>query len=277
VNLIVLGSGQDGGIPHTGCYCPACNRARRYTRYRRLGPSVALFDSEAGVCHLIDASPDFKAQIDMIHAEIPTVKRAGKIPVSGILLTHAHYGHIAGLLELGKEVLNERGIPVYCTAEIGRFLSVSPPFSHLVRGGNIRIREVCPGAKTALRGFGVTALEVPHRNEIADTVGYIIEARSRLAYIPDADRWTDEMLEEVRRSDVAVLDGTFHSPAELPGYKSVPHPTIQETVELLKGADTEVYFTHINHTNPVNRHSRERKSLERKGFKVAHDGLILTI
>ena len=274
---MVLGSGQDGGIPHTGCHCAVCRRARRDKRYRRLAPSVALFDQEAGCCYLIDASPDFKAQIDLIRKEVPRVGRGSKIPVSGILLTHAHYGHIAGLLELGKEVLNEKGVPVFCTAAMGRFLSASPPFSHLAKDGNITIREVAPGVKILLGDAGVTPIEVPHRNEIADTVGYIVEARSRAAYLPDADRWTDETLAEMRGSDVALIDGTFHSPAELPDYESVPHPTIRETIELLEGTATEVYFTHINHTNPVNRRGPELRALEGKGFKIAHDGMILPI
>jgi pyrroloquinoline quinone biosynthesis protein B len=215
--------------------------------------------------------------MDMIWKHIPCVKRVGKIPVSGILLTHAHYGHITGLLQLGKEVLNERGIPVFCTPAMGQFLSTAPPFSHLVEGGNIEIREVCPGVKTELGGIRVTAIKVPHRNETADTVGYIIEAARSVAYIPDTDHWTEETLEEIRRCDAAIIDGTFYSPAELPGYRDVPHPPIKETVDLLESASTEVYFTHINHTNAVNRRGRERRAIERLGFKIAHDGLPLDI
>jgi pyrroloquinoline quinone biosynthesis protein B len=215
--------------------------------------------------------------MDMIWNHIPHVKRVGKIPVSSILLTHAHYGHITGLLELGKEVLNEIGIPVFCTPAMGQFLSASPPFSHLVEGGNIEIREIRPGVKTELGGISVTPTQVPHRNETADTVGYIIEATRRVIYIPDIDRWTDETLEEISRSDTAIIDGTFYSAAELPGYRDVPHPPIKETVELLEGASTEIYFTHINHTNAINRRGRERRTIERLGFKIAYDGLTLDI
>jgi hypothetical protein len=45
----------------------------------------------------------------------------------------------------------------------------------------------------------------------------------------------------------------------------------------LKGADTPVYFTHINHTNPVNRRGPERRAVEDMGFKIAYDGLVLGI
>ncbi|MFH1312543.1 MAG: MBL fold metallo-hydrolase [Candidatus Eisenbacteria bacterium] len=277
MKMMVLGSGQDGGIPHTGCYCSACIRARRHKRRRRLAPSVAVCDEKGGACYLVDASPDFKFQMDMIWTHIPLVKRVGKIPVSGILLTHAHYGHITGLLQLGKEVLNERGVPVFCTPAMSRFLSTSSPFNHLVEDGNIGIHEVRPAVMIELGGISVTPIQVPHRNETADTVGYIIEAARRVAYIPDTDRWTDETLEEIRHCDTAIIDGTFYSSAEIPGYRDVPHPPIKETVDLLESASTEIYFTHINHTNAVNRRGREKRAIERLGFKIAYDGLTLSI
>jgi pyrroloquinoline quinone biosynthesis protein B len=236
-----------------------------------------VFDRKAGFCYLIDASPDFKAQVDMIWKEIPSVNRDGKIPVSGILLTHAHYGHVAGLWQLGKEALNEKALPVFCTHAMKRFLSASPPFSNLVHGGNITLGEIRPGTKEAIGGLGFTPIEVPHRNETADTVGYTIEAAKRIAYIPDTDRWTTELINEIRQCDYALIDGTFYSEGEIPNYGEVPHPPIKEAVSLLEGADTEVYFTHINHTNAVNSRGREIEALEGSGFKIAHDGLTLPI
>ena len=33
--------------------------------------------------------------------------------LAGVFITHAHYGHYIGILELGLEVLNTLNIPVY--------------------------------------------------------------------------------------------------------------------------------------------------------------------
>jgi pyrroloquinoline quinone biosynthesis protein B len=275
--LKILGSGQDAGIPHTGCFCSVCNRARRQKRYQRLGPSIAVFNRDVGFCYLVDASPDFKHQTDMIRKQISHVKREGKIPVSGILLTHAHFGHSAGLWQLGKEVLSERDLPVFCTPSMKKFLSTSLPFKHLVQNKVIRLRETHPSVEFALNGFRVVPIEVPHRREITDAVGYIIKKAKRVIYIPDTDRWTDEIIEEIARSDIALIDGTFYSKGELANFEDVRHPPISETIHMLEGLETRIYFTHINHTNAINSRGPERRSVENKGFKIAYDGLTLEI
>jgi pyrroloquinoline quinone biosynthesis protein B len=274
---MVLGSGQDGGIPHAGCDCPNCRRARENEDYRRLAPSIAIYDEEAGFCYLIDASPDLAIQIERIRQVVPRISRAGRIPVSGFFLTHAHIGHYTGLLLLGAEVLGERGVPVYCTASMMEFLSLARPFSLLVENGNIILHEVSPNTKVGLDGVEFTPIPVPHRDEIADTVGYVIESDRRAAYIPDTDRWTDGLIDEILGSDIALIDGSFYSKDELPRFEDVPHPPITETLRILEGADTETYLTHLNHTNPVQAEGPERKAIEDNGVRLAYDGLVLDI
>jgi pyrroloquinoline quinone biosynthesis protein B len=275
MRILILGSGQDAGIPQTGCYCNICKTARADANYRRLGPSIAIFDKWKGSCYLIDASPDLKYQLDKLHREINETKRRGRIPVSCILLTHAHPGHCCGLWHLGKVALNEKNLPVHCTPEMEQFLYENYPFSLLVKEKNIIIERVHPNEEIELNGLKCTPIRVPHRKEITDTVGYIIRSKKRVIYLPDVDRWTDSILKEIESSDIALIDGTFFSEMELPRFKEVPHPPIRETIELLDNTNTEVYFTHINHTNPVNRKGKEREYVERKGFKIAYDGMIL--
>jgi len=275
--LIVLGSGQDGGIPHAGCRCRTCERARENEDYRRLAPSIAIYNEEAGFCYVIDASPHLEIQIEMIRRAVPRVGRGGKIPVSGFLLTHAHIGHYTGLLLLGTEVLGETGVPVYCTPRMKEFLSLSRPFSLLVESGNIVLHEMRPSVGFDLDGVGFTPIPVPHRGEITDTVGYAIEAGRRAVYIPDTDRWTGSIIEEISKSDIALIDGSFYSKDELPRFEEVPHPPITETLSMLEGLDTEIYFTHINHTNPAHSEGPERENLEQRGFGLAYDGLVLDI
>jgi len=277
MRILILGSGQDAGIPQAGCYCNVCKTARIDVNYRRLGPSIAIFDKWKGFCYFVDASPDFKYQLDMAHKEINETKRRGRIPVSGILLTHAHPGHCCGLWHLGKVALNEKNLPVYCTSEMEQFLYKNDPFSLLIKEKNIMTERVHPNEEFKLNGLKCTPIQVSHRNEIADTVGYIMGSKKKVIYLPDVDRWTEDILKEIESSDRALIDGTFFSKMELPRFKEVPHPPIQETIELLNNTNTEVYFTHINHTNPINRKGKERQYVERKGFKIAYDGMILDI
>jgi pyrroloquinoline quinone biosynthesis protein B len=215
-----------------------------------------------------------------------------KTPLSGILLTHAHFGHCAGLWHLGKETLNERAVPVYATRAMAQFLKNSHPFGRLVRDKNIEVRLVHPDKELRLGDLRFVPIVVPHRNEVADTVGYAVRAATkgakgragarqsrakRVVYVPDVDRWTRRIVDEIAASDIALVDGTFYSREEVSNFEEVRHPPIDETVELLKGLRTEVWFTHINHTNPVNKPGRQRRQLEGMGFKVARDGLTFEI
>jgi pyrroloquinoline quinone biosynthesis protein B len=272
MKVMVLGSGQDAGIPHTGCNCKVCAKAKKDTKYRRWGPSIAIFDQNS--VYLIDASPDLKYQMDMLQY---VINEKESIPISGIILTHAHYGHISGLWQLGEEAANEKNVPVYCTAKTRSLLSENYPFNLLVQSKNIEIREIMDKQEFELKGFKCAPILVPHRNAVANTVGYIIQSDNTLVYIPDIDRWTEKILREIKEADIALIDGTFYSKDEIPRFDSVPHPPISETVELFKDIKTEIYFTHINHTNIINKNGKEKKEIESKGFKIAFDGMILDI
>jgi pyrroloquinoline quinone biosynthesis protein B len=277
MRITVLGSGQDAGIPHTGCYCGVCNRARESPEFRRLGASIAVTDGQGETRCLIDATPDFKQQLDMLREDFCRAGKTGRMPMSGILLTHAHLGHVAGILNLGKEAMDTMEVPVYCTPKMASFLRNNYPFRLLDDRKNITIIEVRHREEFELGGFTCVPVEVPHRNEIADTVGFIIKSKKNVFYLPDIDNWTDEVLGEIKKADYALIDGTFYSKDEMPKYAEVPHPPMTETIGCLESVAPRVCFTHINHTNPVNLSGKERMFVESKGFGIAYDGMSLEI
>ena len=102
-----------------------------------------------------------------------------------------------------------------------------------------------------------------------------MKSNKKVVYLPDVVKWSARVIKEIRSSDIAVIDGTFYSKNEIPRFEKGPHPTIPETINLLENANTEIYFTHINHTNPANKKNKERKYVESKGFKIAYDGMKL--
>jgi pyrroloquinoline quinone biosynthesis protein B len=275
MKIKVLGSGQDAGIPQIGCHCYICMNARKHKEYQRLGPSIAIWNDNS--CFIIDASPDIKSQMDMVSEEGENGIGNGKVPASGILLTHAHFGHCSGLLQLGKEALNVENLPVFCTLKMKGFLEENLPFSLLVQDGNISVREIQIGKEHHAIGLRFIPITVPHRDEIADCVGYIILSEKRFIYIPDLDYWTDEVLSEIKKSDVALIDGTFYSKDEISRYEKIPHPPILETMDLVETHHTDILFTHINHTNAINTNGNERKNVEGRGFKIAYDGMEIEI
>jgi pyrroloquinoline quinone biosynthesis protein B len=258
--LVVLGIAQDGGMPHMGCEREPCASARRGERRAEKVACLGITDGERA--YLFDATPDFPAQVHAMNARLP----------SGVFLTHAHIGHYTGLVHLGKEVAGARGVPVWATEKMRAFLSSNAPWRALVENGNVELRD---NTDVDLGGVRVRAIQVPHRNEYADTVGYLIEGpRARVLYVPDIDRWEPwdrDIRALVLSVDLAFLDATFASGEELPGrdIRLVPHPPVADTVERLAGLGERVRLIHLNHTNPL---LVDSKSLDAKGFRVAREG-----
>ncbi len=262
---VVLGIAQDGGVPHLGCDSGPCAAARRGERPPEKVAALGLTDGARA--YLIDATPDLVAQVHALGASVPT----------GVFLTHAHVGHYTGLLHLGKEVLGARGIPVWATQRMREFLAANAPWSALVKDANVSLRD---NESVDLGGLLVRALRVPHREEFADTVGYLVETpATRLLYVPDIDRWEDwdfDVREAVSGVDVALLDGTFFSGDELRGRDParVPHPLVIRTMNLLDGLGAKVWFTHLNHTNPL---LDDPSPVVRRGFGLAREGMVVDL
>jgi pyrroloquinoline quinone biosynthesis protein B len=269
---IVLGVAQDGGVPHLGCRQTLCVEARRDPAKRRLVAALGVVDPTAGKRFLIDATPDFAEQTEIL----------GGLP-DAILLTHAHIGHYLGLAQLGREVVNAREIPVYATASMAKFLRENKPWSRLVDRRNIVLQEIEAGREfTLTESLRATAIRVPHRDEDSDTVAYLLRGpRRRVLWLPDIDRWEkwDRRPEDFAADgDLTMfLDGTFFSADEIPGraIADIPHPLVPDTVARLAAGGrpaARVLFVHLNHTNRLFWDTAAAKDLEAKGFGVAKRG-----
>jgi len=283
--IVALGTVQDGGLPQAGCTCAQCTAARRDPARKRHVASLALVVPETGHTWLIDATPDLSAQIDRIHTwRAHPEGRPDRAPVDGVLLTHAHIGHYLGLALFGFEAIDTRDLPVYGSPRMVAFLKANGPWSQLVARRNVDLRELRPGAPLALdRGVTVTPIPVPHRDEYTDTLAFLIRGpRRALLYVPDTDAWASwprPLTDVLRGIDVALLDGTFYSPAELPDrdVTKIKHPLIESTMDLLaplvRAGRLRVLFTHLNHSNPVlDPASPARRRIEARGFGVLAEG-----
>ncbi|MDX1388427.1 MAG: MBL fold metallo-hydrolase [Acidobacteriota bacterium] len=288
--VVVVGSAQDGGVPHAGCDCSRCQSARHDPARRRYVASLAICLPGTSEIFLIDATPDVGEQLEMVRdLRSPPAGAVDRTPVDGVFLTHAHIGHYLGLAWFGYEVMHTRELPVYATKSVLSFLESNGPWDQLVRLGNIAPVEIAPGNPVELgSGVSVTAIAVPHRDEYTDTVGFIVAGPdTRLLYVPDTDGWDGwappltAVLDEI---DVALLDGTFFSAGELPGrdLSSIGHPLIVDTMDLLETEVAKgrprVFFVHLNHSNPaLEPESAEAKEIARRGFRVAREGRRLAL
>lgn len=283
--VLVLGTAQDGGLPHAACRCSRCRAARDDQANARAVASLAVVLPQSERVFLIDATPDIRRQLDRIrdHVAAP-VDGVDRSPVDGVLLTHAHMGHYTGLAFFGFEAVHTRDLPVYCSRSMSEFLRDNGPWSQLVELRNVRLEEIGPNEAFELGdGVSVTPIPVPHRDELSDTLGFLIRGpRSSLIYVPDTDGWLawNRPIENVvAEVDVAILDGTFYSGEELPGREvsSIGHPLIADSMQrlesLVRTGPARVFFTHLNHSNPaLDPTGPERAEIERRGFRVLSEG-----
>jgi len=281
----VLGTAQDGGIPHIGCSCPNCQKALQDPRFARLISSLAVFDFEASKIFFIDATPDIRVQTQMIMNLGGPKKSSLEFVPDGVLLTHAHIGHYTGLMFYGYEAQSTDNLQVYCSRRMSEFLAANGPWSQLVSLKNIVLRTIEPeNAFLLTPQVSVTAFHVPHRNEYSDTFGFKIRGpHATLLYIPDIhswEAWDRSIVKEVKKVNEALLDGTFYSADELPSrdLSSIGHPFISHSMQVLKDiakeGKTRIFFTHLNHSNfALEPEGKPRKKIEEQGFHLAWDGM----
>lgn len=277
--IVVLGIAQDAGYPHIN-NSDEWFELRNDPSKKRLVISLAVVDHATNQKWLIDATPDMPQQLDELASNI--LKSPSLI--DGVFLTHAHIGHYTGLMYFGREAMGAKNIPVYAMPQMKKFIESNGPWNQLVSLNNIQLNKLQADATVKLSGrIRITPFLVPHRAEYAETVGYKIEGATKSAlFIPDIDKWElweKNILEEVTNVDYAFLDATFFKDGEIPRPMSeVPHPFIEETVEIFKNASKEIknkiIFIHFNHSNPaIDPKNTDRLRLEEEGFRFGSRGM----
>lgn len=277
--LFVLGTAQDGGLPHLGCERPCCEDARRNGRV--LYPAC-LGVADQGRLLLLEATPKVEEQVALLHRKCG-VQGRGRRPVDAVLLTHAHMGHYLGLAHFGREAAATQGLPVHVSARMAAFLRGHGPWRQLVELGQIVLQEHAPAAAFEVwPGLLVTAIPVPHRDEYSDTMAYVVQGpRRRVLFVPDVDAWEREpgLLERLVAScDTAYVDGTFYDGSELPerNLAEIRHPLMTDTMARLaehaRVHPGKVRFLHLNHSNPALHDPEIQRRIEARGFAVAQQG-----
>ena len=276
--LIVLGTVQDAGSPHIACNKKCCETLFTNPDPTRMVVSLGIVDSENKKTWLIESTPDFPIQCKLIKKE---ASFSNEETPDGIFLTHAHIGHYAGLMYLGREAMGSSDVPVYAMTRMKGFLIQNGPWNQLVNIRNIQINNIEHNQQFKLSNqLSVTPFLVPHRDEYSETVGYIINGpKKKIAFIPDIDKWgkwNRDIISLVESVDMAFIDGTFYDANEINNrdISEIPHPFIVETMDLFKNLPlkekAKVFFIHLNHTNPLlNSESEQYKKVIKNGFNVA--------
>ena len=275
--ITLLGTMQDGGQPHIGCSRKCCKDLFLKPDVNKQVISLGLYDDPNNKKYLFEATPDIGRQ--MKYLERLGEKKDSKM-VDGIFLTHAHIGHYAGLMFLGKEAMGADNVPVYAMPRMKEFIETNGPWSQLISEGNIELQDLQHEQEVALsKDIKITPIRVPHRDEFSETVAYRIKGPKKSAlFMPDIDKWEKwdkDIIEEITKVDYAFLDASFYSGKELNNrdMSKIPHPFVLESLEKFKMLDenekSKIVFIHTNHTNPIaNPNSLETKNVLELGFRI---------
>ena len=275
IRAVILGIAQDGGVPHPGCYCNTC---RLYWGNQIVLSPSSLAIIEEKRLHLIDVTRNLDRQL----------REVGNRNITDIWLTHGHIGHIDGIGLFGKEVMNEKNIKLHASESMIELILNTPKWNKLVEEKTLIPTQFKSNeAIQVSENLQITPIQVPHRDELTDTHAFVIKGPEKsVLYIPDHDSWEETLYMVKQKSvdewfvslgiDIVLMDGTFWSKNELSRQSDVPHPPIEDSLERLNDLnrkDLEVFFIHLNHTNPLLiPESDETKLLLDSGCKIPIEG-----
>ncbi|MDG1053925.1 MAG: MBL fold metallo-hydrolase [Flavobacteriaceae bacterium] len=283
VKLVVLGTAQDAGSPQIACKKNCCIDLWKTGKTEAV-VSLGLIDTKNQKHYLFEATPNITQQLQTLNSLAGSPSNFG-----GIFLTHAHMGHYSGLMFLGKEALGGELVPVYALPKMRQYLNTNGPWEQLISEKNIALQALTAFKEEKIsEKIKVTPIQVPHRDEYSETVGYMIKGPNKTAlFIPDIDKWERwEMAIEsyIQQVDYAFLDATFFDGSELPNrdMAAIPHPFVIESLARFEPLETKekkkIYFIHFNHTNPLlKENSQESKEVRAKGYHIARSGLEISL
>ena len=254
LKITFLGTGTSQGVPVIACNCRVCTSLDQ--RDKRLRSSVMIEDENTLL--VIDSGPDFRQQL----------LRAGAKKLDGLVFTHEHKDHIAGMDDIRAfNYIGRKPVDIYATHQVQSALERE---FHYVFNNEFKY----PGIPEIVmhtvenKKFNVGTIELEPvlvKHFMMDVFGYRV---GDFTYITDAKSISEVELEKIRGTGVLVLNALRRE-------EHVSHLTLDEAVALSQEVNAgKTYLTHISHqlgtTDEINRELPE-------GIELAYDGLVISL
>ena len=235
------------------CNCHVCSSTNN--KDKRLRASVLVQSDNTTV--VVDTTPDFRYQ--MLRENIRQM--------DGVLFTHPHKDHIAGLDDIRAfNFFQNSAVNVYANSLTEEALKreFAYVFSDKKYPGIPEIElNTITDEPFYINNIPVQPISVWHLR--MPVLGFRF---GDFTYITDANKIDEEEKEKIRGSKVIVLNALRRE-------KHISHFTLDEAVAMVQELNIpEAYFTHISHQ--LGLHNEVENTLP-GGIHLAYDGLQITV
>ena len=252
IKITFLGTGTSQGIPVIGSRDKVCLSTNQ--KDKRLRSSL-LVESN-GVSVVIDCGPDFRQQ--MLQARVSKL--------DGIIFTHNHADHTAGLDDT-RPFTNRNGIlPIYAKEDVIRDLKARFNYIFTTKNKYLGAPEL-EVFQIDKNPFWVYNLEIIPIEVVHGRLKIFGFRFQNVAYITDASHISEKEMKKLKGLDILIINAL----------RNEPHPThfnLQQALDIIKKVQPKrSYLTHISHK--LGFHKEVSKQLPENVF-LAYDGLVLT-
>ncbi len=253
MNITFLGTGTSQGIPIIGCNHPVC--LSDDPKDKRLRSAIMLKWDD--YCYIVDCGPDFRQQ--MLREQVENI--------NGILFTHEHADHTAGLDDIRPFSHKVGDLPLYVPERIignleQRFYYIFTKVNRYPGAPSAGIKVV-ENELFLLGNKEVLPIEFLHGK--IPIFGYRIDD---FAYLTDLKSIENKEKEKLKNLDILVVNAL----------RLEPHPTHLNLEDALRFIEElqpkKAYLTHISHK--LGFHEEVQKQLPENVF-LAYDGLKLNL
>ncbi|MGI9551975.1 MAG: MBL fold metallo-hydrolase [Aurantibacter sp.] len=254
LQITFLGTGTSQGIPVIGSDHPVC--LSNDPKDKRLRSSVLL--SWKDYNYVIDCGPDFRRQ--MLDNKIPKL--------DGILFTHEHSDHTAGLDDIRPFFFRQGDIPIYAHKRVieslrQRFDYIFSDEDRYPGAPAFIVNEIETNDLLQLGNKNVTVIEASHHR--IKVHGFRID---NFTYLTDVKDIEDKEMVKIRNSKILIINALRIEPHH-------SHLNLEEALDFVERAGCETtYFTHISHL--LGFHEEVEKDLP-KGVHLAYDNLKINL